>query len=339
MDTEKKIEKRLSALGERRAIELITSMLTTGDDTIAVGPGDDCAAIDMGEFYLLMTTDTTSQKTHFPARITPYQMGWHIVAINLSDLAAKGGEPLGVVVATGLPREYDSVFLEGLIKGMDSCATRFGTTIIGGDLKEQESLVLTGTAIGKVPKNRFMPRSGANPGDIIAVTGSLGGAGAGYYALKNKVHLDDEALFKRLFEPEPRLAEGVALAGTGAVTSSMDISDGLADSLHQLAKVNAVGYTVELERIPIDPGARKIADELSMPIEELAVYFGGDYELLVTISPDVWGAAEDAVRGAGGELTRIGSVTQAQELTLSKDGKRTPLENRGYEHFKWEPPQ
>jgi thiamine-monophosphate kinase len=327
--------KKLSDLGERKAIELVTSLLTAGDDKIAVGPGDDCAAIELGEFYLLVTTDMTFQKTHFPPEITPFQMGWYIVAINLSDLAAKGALPLGVVVATGMPNEIDTDFLQELIKGMNSCATKFGTAIIGGDLKSHENLTLTGTAIGIVPKSEFMPRKGAKQDDIVAVTGALGGAGAGYYALKHQVDVGDEGLLSGLFEPEPRMAEGHALAKSKVVSSSMDISDGLADSLHQLAKINKMGYEINLDDIPIDAGARKLSVELSIPIEDLTVYFGGDYELLVTVQPDGWDSAENAVAKVGGKLSRIGVVTREPELTLVKNGEKVALENRGYEHFKW----
>jgi thiamine-monophosphate kinase len=334
-DLAKKKKKNLKELGEREAIKLVKSLLTPGDYKIAVGPGDDCAAISFGEYYLVVTTDMTAQTTHFPPEITPYQMGWHIVAINLSDLAAKGALPLGVVVASGLPGNVDSEFLSELIKGMDACATRNGTRIIGGDLKSHQLLTLTGTALGIVSKSEFMSRFGARPGDILAITGTLGRAGAGYYALKSKKSIKDHELLQGLFEPEPKLAEGHALAKTGAVTSSMDISDGLADSLHQLAKMNNVGYEVALDDIPIHENTTKISEELKIPLEDLTVFFGGDYELLVTVDPAHWELAERAVATVGGQLTQIGKVTRNKKLTLIKGRKKVALENKGYEHFKW----
>ena len=326
--------KTLHDLGERKAIELVTSLLTPGDDKIAVGPGDDCAAISFGEYYLVITTDMTAQSTHFPPEITPYQMGWFVIAINLSDLAAKGALPLGIVVASGMPKNIDSGYLSELIKGMDACATRFGTRIIGGDLKSHELLTLTGTAIGIVSRSEFMPRSGTSADEIVAVTGTLGRAGAAYYALKSKRSEKYPELLRGLFEPEPRLAEGHALAKTGVVTSSMDISDGLADSLHQLAKMNNVGYEVILDDIPIHENATKISEELAVPIEDLTVYFGGDYELLIALDPAHWSLVERAVASVGGQLTRIGKVTKDKKLTMVKGRKKVPLENKGYEHFK-----
>ncbi len=327
---------KLSTLGERKVIDLITSILTPGGKEIAVGPGDDCAAISVGDDYFVITTDMATQKTHFPPNITPYQMGWHIVAINLSDLAAKGAKPLGIVVATGLPENYDVKFLEDMIDGMNSCATSHGTFVIGGDIKAHEQITLTGTAIGRVPKSEFMSRKGAQKGDILCITGSLGHAGAGYYTLKHKLLPKNEEVLIGLFEPKPKLSEGRALAKTGAVTSCMDISDGLAHSLFQLAKLNLIGFDVFFDDIPLDPEAVKLAEKLSIPIEDLTIYFGGDYELLVTVKKDRWLEAEEAVLVAGSKLTQIGIVTEKKELNLIKEGTKLPLDNKGYEHFKWE---
>jgi thiamine-monophosphate kinase len=326
---------KLRTIGERKAIELITSILTPGDDEVAVGPGDDCAALKVGDDYILITTDMAAQKTHFPPNITPYQIGWHIVAINLSDLAAKGARPLGLVIAAGVPESYDVKFLENMFEGMNSCATTYNTFIIGGDIKAHDQLTLTGTAIGRVAQSEFMSRKGAKRGDIIGVTGTLGHAGAGYYTLKHKLVTPDREAFIGLFEPKPRLAEGNALAKSGTVTSCMDISDGLAHSLFQLTKLNDIGFDILFEEIPIAPEAEELAEKLSISIEDLTIYFGGDYELLVTVKKDLWAEAREAVRAAGSSLTQIGIVTDGPELNLIKEGGKEPLENRGYEHFFW----
>jgi thiamine-monophosphate kinase len=336
LDTKEK-DSKLSALGERKAIEVIKTILSTSDEQVAIGPGDDCAALDLGEEYLLITTDMTMELTHFPPEISPFQMGWFIVAINLSDLAAKGAKPLGVVVASGLPEDLSTYFLEDLVKGMKACATKYNTAIIGGDLKAHEHITLTGTAVGKVAKVEFMPRSGAKPGDIVAVTGTLGHAGAGFYSLKHRAGVEntDNELMEGLFEPKPRLAEGRALAKSGAVSSCMDISDGLADSLYQLAEINNIGFEIEFEKIPVDHKIVEFSKDLSIPLEDLSVYFGGDYELLMTIPPESWDHALGSVSVTGTMLTKIGWVTENTELKLIKENSMITLENRGYEHFKW----
>lgn len=277
-----------------------------------------------------------SQKTHFPPNITPYQIGWHIIAINLSDLAAKGAKPLGILVAAGMPEDYRVKFLEDMFEGMNSCATTYGTAIIGGDIKAHDDLTLTGTAIGKVPQAEFMSRRGAQKGDIVGITGSLGHAGTGYYTLKYKLVPESRAVFIGLFEPKPKMAEGLALAKTKVVTSCMDISDGLANSLFQLAELNQIGFDLFFDDVPMAPEASELAEKLSLPVEDLTIYFGGDYELLVTVKSDSWEEAKEAVRASGSKLTQIGIVTENQELNLIKEGNKQPLENRGYEHFKWE---
>jgi thiamine-monophosphate kinase len=326
----------LRTIGERKAINLITSILTPGTEEVAVGPGDDCAALRIGDDYIVITTDMATEKTHFPPNITPYQVGWHIVAINLSDLAAKGARPLGVVVAAGMPKNYNVKFLENMTEGMNSCATTYGTTIIGGDIKSHEQLTLTGTAIGRVPRTEFMSRKGARPGDFVGVTGTLGRAGAGYYTLKHKLAPPDREVFIGLFEPKPRLVEGQALAKSGTVTSCMDISDGLANSLFQLAEINNIGFDIVFDDIPTSKDAEELAKTLEMPLEDLTIYFGGDYELLVTVKKERWSEAVSAVTGVGSTLTKIGFVNNNQELNLIKEGEKFPLENRGYEHFKWQ---
>jgi thiamine-monophosphate kinase len=327
---------QLRTIGERKAINLITSILTQGNEDVAVGPGDDCAALRVGNEYIVITTDMAAEKTHFPPNITPYQIGWHIVAINLSDLAAKGAKPLGVVVAAGLPEHYDVKFLENMTEGMNTCATTYGTTIIGGDIKSHDQLTLTGTAIGRVSQANFMSRKGAKKGDFVGVTGKLGHAGAGYYTLKHNLESDDKAVFIGLFEPKPRMAEGIALANSRTVSSCMDISDGLAHSLYQLSELNAVGFDIIFEDVPISQDAVKLAEKLEMPIEDLTIYFGGDYELLVTVDSENWAKAQRAVADVGSKLTQIGIVNHNEKMNLFKDGDIFPLENRGFEHFKWE---
>ena len=320
----------LADIGERAAIRHIQRVVTKGKhDT---GIGDDCAAIDLGKEYLLVTTDMMMKRTHIPPQMTAYQAGWFLVAINLSDLAAKGGAPLGLVLSLGLPRKTSEGFLLCLMKGADACATSFGTTIVGGDTKEDPEITLCGTAFGRVKKDEFMPRLGAAPGDIVAVTGSLGKAGAGYYALKQNIQRN---LFKGLFEPVPRLKEGKILARKHCVTSSMDISDGLSSSLYQLQEINHVGFEIDKHAIPLARGLTKVSkkNQETNPYQ-VALHFGGDYELLVTMPAASFEKAQKAVQRTGTMLSNIGRVTRNKDILLMDGVQKTPLENKGYEHFK-----
>jgi len=135
---------------------------------------------------------------------------------------------------------------------MDDCARKFNTHIIGGDTDSHDELTMTGTALGVIRKKLFIQRSGAKTGDMVCVTGNLGTAGAAIISL-NKNHPVDQNILKALFEPEPRINEGIALAATGAVSSMMDISDGLAMSLHDLSKASGVGFKIYENKLPVLP--------------------------------------------------------------------------------------
>jgi thiamine-monophosphate kinase len=325
---------KLRDLGERKAVKLVQDILSDRSIDMA-SMEDDCAAIDFGDEYLLVTTDMITKHAHIPEKATPWQVGWHIIAINLSDIAAMGGEPLGLVVALGLPDSHDIKYLEGIVEGMNSCASNFNTSILGGDTKEVETLTLSGCAFGRVNKDEIMYRKGANPGDIVAVTGKLGNAGSAYQSLKND--LDIEKAIKDLMEVYPRVKEGMALSKSNAVSACMDISDGLASSIHQLSNLNDLGFKLDLSQIPISNEAKANSIKLGISPEELALYFGGDYELLVTLKKDGLNATYEALDGIGTELTPIGEVIKDKKNILIKDGVSTLLEDRGYEHFRRKP--
>ena len=320
--------KTLGTLGEREAIRLIDRIIRSD---VEIGIGDDCAAIDIGDRYLLITTDMMASKTHIPKGTGPYDIGWSIVAVNLSDIAAMGGTPLGLVTAIGITRGHPIEFLEQMTDGMNDCARRFGTSIIGGDTKEHENLTLCGTAIGSVEKDRILLRKGAKPGDLIAVTGSLGRAGAGFYSMKRNLDLKEaEDALKR---PWPRINEGRILGQSGLVTSCMDISDGLSSSIFELSRNSGLTYEIDYSRIPR-------AKEVEMAFHDgerqrsLVLNFGDDYELLFTVRRGAEDEMEDLSSKLDCPVTLIGKVTSGEENILIDNGKRERLENLGYEHFR-----
>lgn len=323
--------KMLSDLGERKAIDLVADIFD--NKNMPIGIGDDCAAIEFGEKYLLVTTDMISQKTHIPKQMTPYQIGWFIVAINLSDIAAKGGSPYGLVLSFGLPKNTKEKFLKGLAEGANSCANKFDTSIVGGDMKETSEITLTGTAFGIVKKEEFMPRIGAKVGDMVAVTGSLGKAGLGHYCLGEKI--SENKFSQYLFEPIPRLKEGRILAQEKCITSCMDISDGLSSSLYQLSKLNNVGYEINYNSIPLSQGLKQLhTRKKNLDIHKIAFNYGGDYELIITIPINKFKIVQEKLRRIGCKLTDIGRVTNENRIVISQGEVKKPLENLGYEHFK-----
>lgn len=320
--------KTLGTLGEREAIRIIDMIVKSNAE---VGIGDDCAAIDIGDKYLLVTTDMMAPKTHIPKGMGPYDVGWSIVAVSLSDIAAMGGQPLAVVTAVGMTRGHPIDYLEQLVDGMNDCAQRFGTSIVGGDTKELETLTLCSTAIGEVEKKKILLRKGAKPGDLVVVTGELGRAGAGFYSLKRNLSLKEaEAALKR---PYPRLKEAAALAESGFVTSCMDISDGLSSSIFEMSRNSGLTYEIDYSRISKAKEVELAFQDLERQ-KSLVLNFGDDYELLFTIRREAEADLGTLASAVGCPMTVIGKVTSGEENILIDNSKREKLENLGYEHFR-----
>lgn len=317
---------KISELNERVLIRHIARLLPRHDENIVVGAGeDDCAVLDIGgDDFLLLTTDMLHRKTDFPQLMTGWQIGWMSVAVNLSDIASKGARPLGVLMAMGLPPDTELGFLEDIIKGMDDCARKFNTYIIGGDTDSHDELTMTGTALGLIKKNLLVRRNGAKPKDLVCVTGNLGSAGAAIMSMDKGIPVKSKVM-KALFEPAPRINEGIALVGTCAVSSMMDISDGLAISLHDISKASNVGFKIYEDRLPILPEVTDLleGDELLQAV----VYTGGDFELLFTVPPDKLSIVTSAC-----PLAVIGEVIN-EGIFIQRANGSEELKGKGYEHF------
>lgn len=332
-------EIKVSSIGERALISRLSEIFKAPDNKenkqkgILVGAGsDDCAVLDLkGEDCLVITTDMLHRTTDFPAEMTPWQMGWMSAAVNLSDIAAMGAEPTGLLMAIGMPADTTTSFVEELSKGIQACAEFCGTSIIGGDLDTHAELTITGTALGKVKKSQLILRSGARPGDLVCITGNTGSAGAALEALQSAKPVS-EALLKALFEPIPRTKEAKNLAESGALTAMMDTSDGLAMSLYDLSRQSHVGFKIRESTFPI---LKEVREFVSSPIDltELALYTGGDFELLMTIDPQKLKKVQNICN-----LTVIGECTKYEEgiMLESSEYKLTIIEQRGYQQLKAE---
>ena len=305
----------LEDMGEK---EIISKLIELFDPDRAHALGDDCAVIDMGRDYLLVTTDMINQKTHVPDGARPEDIGWHAAAINLSDIAAMGGHPLGMLYAFGLPTQTQFDHLEKIAEGIRTCCSNYGVPVLGGDTKENEILTISGTAIGTVPKTEILWRKGARPGDIIAMTGALGKP-----MEWNRGKSPEKTQF--LLRVVPRIREGQMLAQSSAVTSCIDTSDGLSTSLHHISKAGNVGLEIYFEKLPMATG-------LSPDEKDMALHMGGDYELLFTVAPERADRIFNADFGTS-PITQIGVVTDDVGVLINKDGASQPLEDRGYEHF------
>jgi len=288
---------------------------------------DDCAVLDLTDTeYLVATTDMFHRVTDFPVEMSAWQIGWMCAAATLSDIAAMGAHPQGMLISMGLP-DVESAFVDSMIEGMDACVRGCGTAIIGGDTDSHQELTICGTALGRVPKNQILRRWGANVGDLVCVTGRPGMAGAGMAALEQGLteqEMRDSIAVKKFFEPIPRIKEGIRLAESGAVTAMMDNSDGLALSLHQLAEINGCGFRICADLLPVLPEPDGSPD----PDLALALYSGGDFELLFTVRASRLADARHAC-----ELTVIGEVTLEGVFIAGSGGEGSAtegIERRGY---------
>lgn len=301
----------------------------------ALGMGEafeDAEAIPYLGKHLVATTDMLNEGGDFPPGMPYDAIGWNAVAANLSDLASAGAKPLGLLMACGLPRKMPEEGVRLIAEGMAKCAKQHKTRVLGGDLNETESIILTGTAFGIA---RFpIRRSGAKPGDMLVLTGPLGASAAGYlvyWSKKERKTPVEEKLVHRFNYPAARTALMAELNIKGLVNSATDISDGLASSVHNICSESKTGALVEYVGIPLFEGFEEYCRKNSKaPLELLNL--GSDYEILASLPQECFSAARRIARRHGGELFEIGTVLR-KDVLIEKDGKVAPFPKTGFAHF------
>lgn len=327
--------KRKEKLGERKIIEIIQSHL----DLMPKMPipfGDDVSACNIGSGNLaILKTDMLVSKTDVPRGMTLWQAARKAVVMNISDFAAKGVKPKAILVSLGLPKDVREEDVRELARGLNEGAREYDAYVIGGDTGEASDLVISLSVFGTAAKSEVMLRSGARPGDILAVTGFFGKTPAGLKILLHNIDVPGKlrkVLVDSVLLPRARLKEGLALRRSGAVSAAIDSSDGLAWSLHEVAKASNIGFIVD--KLPIACEAERFAEDHNIDPAALALYGGEEYELILTVKPNLWTAAEKAVRRVRGRLFRIGTVGAEKSVLFKTNGKRRVIQPRGYEHFK-----
>ncbi|MDI6805820.1 MAG: thiamine-phosphate kinase [Candidatus Bathyarchaeia archaeon] len=322
-------------LVERKIIEIIQNHLELLPK-MPIPFGDDISAYNIGDSKLaILKTDMLVDKTDVPSGMSLWQAARKAVVMNISDFAAKGVKPLAILVSLGLPGKLTEKDIKEIGMGLNAGAREYGAYIIGGDTNEASDFVISISLFGIAKKTEVVLRSRAKPGDIVAVTGFFGKTAAGLKILVDGFEAPAKirrALVESVLMPKARLKEGLALSQIKAVTASIDSSDGLAWSLHEIARASKVGFLIN--KLPIADEAEKFAETHNLDPLELALYGGEEYELVLTLKPKLWKKAEKAILEVGGKLLPIGKVTAEKHILLEIKGKKSVIEPRGWEHFR-----
>jgi len=310
----------LKEVGERHLIENIMSVIRPSPGTI--GTKDDAAVIPVNG-DVVACSDIVTFERHMPMGMSFEKFGWTAAAVNFSDLAAMGARPIGILASLAMPEDMDESELYDIMSGLDQCAEFVGTTIVGGDTKPGNGMISC-TALGTMEGRRPMMRNGANIGDLVAVTGGLGGAAAGFKAIENGLEAE-EAIFK-LMTPIPLVYEGIELSDCGKVTSCIDLSDGLATAANTICEQSHVGMEIVYEFLPIDQDVDEVSERLRIPKKDLVLGWGGEYELMFTFPK----SEIETLQNTGVFFSIIGHVTDDDGAYLMEDEKRVRLENGCY---------
>ena len=299
-----------------------------------VGFGDDISVVKLSPNRLaVLKTDMLVGSTDVPPGMTMRQAARKAVVANVSDLAAKGVRPFAGLVALGLPPNLTKQDIQGIASGLGVAAKEYGFTIVGGDTNESKDLTISVVLFGIASRRQLVLRSGARVGDIVAVTGEFGAASAGLKALLKEGLRPASlapALSRAVYKPGAELDIGLALAASAALTASIDSSDGLAWSLHELSQASKIG--IEITRVPVSKAARDFAASYHYKADDLALYGGEEYHLVVTVKPNKFNVARRAARG---RLMPIGVVTpKSHGVRLRKARGYAQIPMKGWEHFK-----
>ena len=333
-------DRTVKGFGEFRLIDRIREKIPPPPDS-EVGIGDDAAVLSLRAGDVLLTTDAFVQGVHFDPAITNwYQIGARMVTAAVSDVAAMGGTPRHVVVALCIPPEFSLRAFDALTDGLIDSSGIYGAVLMGGDTVSTTGPLVVAVSVTGLPAARPVLRSGASVGDILSVTGRLGGSAAGLLVLRDESLLAEfpEAAARHL-EPAARVREGELLASSGLVSSMIDISDGLAAEIHHLAESSGVGFIVQAGGIPLFEGLGELAERLGKNPVEIALSSGEEFELLFTLSVEDPGEVDRLFQylrsKTGIEITPIGEVRPPSEgiAMVMPDGSRNVLPAKGFDHF------
>ena len=330
----------LATIGERGLIQRIRDRFPAPAGALQIGIGDDAAVAAgvRGEFDVL-TTDALVEGVHFDLRFSSFaDVGYKALAVNVSDIAAMGATPRLALLSLILPDRLTIADVDSLLDGFSRMADEAGVVLAGGNITRTPGpLTVDVTAVGHVRHRRVLTRGGGKIGALLYVTGAVGAAAAGLGMLRASDRAPEDAdaaaLIERHRRPVPRLRVGALLGRTRSATACMDLSDGLADAVSQLAQASGTGAVIDAEALPVPAAARRWFESQGHDPIRAALTGGDDYELLFSVSPRAGGRLRTVIRQARGlPVTRIGELTASPAILVKRDAATEPMP-AGFTHF------
>jgi thiamine-monophosphate kinase len=336
----------ISQLGEFPLIDRIAQIAAVEREDVIVGIGDDVAVLEgSGSEWILAKVDCQVEGVHFLRdAISPRQLGRKALAVNLSDIAAIGGQALYALVSLALADDTEVAWVDELYRGLRQEGDTFGVAVVGGNMARSPGGAFVDVfVLGRVRPEHVLLRSGARPGDQVLVTGRIGESAAGLQLLLHPDRApglspeERQMLLDRHCTPTPRLREASVMARLGGATAAIDLSDGLSSDVGHICERSEVGVRLWAERLPISAATRQVAAEGARTPYALALEGGEDYELCFTAPPARAKALSAAIEAeTGTPVTIVGEILpldRGRTLVLP-DGNEVELEARGWQHWK-----
>lgn len=334
---------KITQLGEFEFIKHIAKQFNKIPSSL-VGIGDDCAVIDYdNSTSMLVTTDMLVEDVHFiRSKISAFELGKKSVAVNISDICAMGGKPYAAFVSIGIPLDVNFEWLDELYKGIAKMLDNYGVYLLGGDTTRSPAKIIINLAVvGYVEKRYIKLRSGASVGDMICVTGNLGDSACGLQLLLENIqnfNQDELYLINAHNCPTPHFEEGIWLSHVDAVSSMMDVSDGIDSDIRRIMEMSNCSAEIYLENLPISMQLQNVSKKYNWDKYELAAAGGEDYCLLITIrSEDYPNVAKEFEKKFSRPLNKIGKIFSWETpFSYYLNGEKVYLKSKGFDHFRCE---
>lgn len=329
----------ISDYGEKKIIELLIKPLFNPSNEI-IGIGDDCALIesDSSEYLLLSTDRVPADLISFKLGLIDYLgLGKYLAHLNISDIAACGGKPIGLLLNFGLPNSFFIEDFKDLLQGIKNVVDKFDCKVYGGDITFSSEISISATSIGKVKKDKVLTRRNAKAGDYIFVSRPIGMTPTGFeyfcnlkpngYNLKKN---EEEILIKQFTDTYPLCELGYKLSSSGYCTSCMDNTDGLGQSLLELSQLSKVCMQVDYDKVFINDLVKEISSQTEMDIIQFAFGAGADFSLVGTLNGQI---EETLYNDIFKDISIIGKVKNGDGVVLNRDNKITELKFKGWDYF------